>query len=64
MNNRQTIVEKFKQYARDLGKLYKKRKELDEMIAEYETELRGLGKVLEFADSAELAYRSAETPAN
>ncbi len=57
-----TIVEKFKKYAKELGQLYKTRKELDNIISEYESRLKGLGEVLEFADSAESNYRSEELP--
>jgi len=52
------IVEKFKKYARELGQLYKTRKELDHIIREYESKLRTLGEILEFADSAESTYRT------
>lgn len=55
-----TIVEKFKKYAKELGQLYKTRKELDGIISEYESRLKSLGEVLEFADSAESTYRSCE----
>ncbi len=61
---KQSVVDRFKQHARELAKLYKKRKELDHMISEYEAEIKGLGKVLEFADGAETAYQAAEQPAN
>ncbi len=55
-----TIVEKFKKYAKELGQLYKTRKELDGIINEYETRLKSLGEVLEFADNAESSYRNSE----
>ncbi len=57
-----TIVEKFKKYAKELGQLYKTRKELDGIISEYENRLKSLGEVLEFADNAESSYRSSELP--
>jgi hypothetical protein len=55
-----TIVEKFKKYAKELGQLYKTRKELDGIINEYESRLKSLGEVLEFADNAESSYRKSE----
>ncbi len=55
-----TIVERFKKYAKELGQLYKTRRELDGVISEYETRLKSLGEVLEFADSAESSYRTCE----
>ena len=59
----ENIVDEFKKYAKELGTLYRTRKELDSLIEKYETKLKSLGEVLEFADSAELSYRAAEEPA-
>lgn len=56
----ENIVEEFKKYARELGTLYRTRKELDSLIFKYENKLKGLGEVLEFADTAENSYRAAE----
>ncbi len=59
----ENIVEEFKKYAKELGTLYRTRKELDSLINKYEGKLKSLGEVLEFADLAENAYRAAEEPA-
>jgi hypothetical protein len=58
----ENIVEEFKKFARELGTLYRTRKELDTLITKYESKLKGLGEVLEFADIAENSYNSAEEP--
>jgi hypothetical protein len=58
----ENIVEEFKKYARELGTLYRTRKELDALITKYETKLKALGEVLEFADTAENSYNAAEQP--
>jgi hypothetical protein len=60
----ENIVEEFKKYAKELGTLYRTRKELDNLISRYEAKLKSLGETLEFADSAESAYQAAEEPAN
>jgi|APSaa5957512493_1039668.scaffolds.fasta_scaffold243206_1 hypothetical protein len=59
----ENIVDEFKKYAKELGTLYRTRKELDSLIEKYETKLKSLGEVLEFADTAEVSYRAAEEPA-
>ena len=59
----ENIVEEFKKYAKELGTLYRTRKELDSLIVKYEQRLKNLGTVLEFADNAETSYRAAEEPA-
>lgn len=59
----ENIVDEFKKYAKELGTLYRTRKELDSLINKYEGKLKGLGEVLEFADAAETSYRAAEEPA-
>jgi hypothetical protein len=61
--NMENIVEEFKKYAKELGTLYRTRKELDALIIKYEQRLKNLGGVLEFADAAETSYRAAEEPA-
>jgi hypothetical protein len=59
----ENIVDEFKKYAKELGTLYRTRKELDNLITRYETKLKRLGEALEFADSAETSYKAAEEPA-
>ena len=59
----ENIVEEFKKYAKELGTLYRTRKELDTLIMRYEIKLKALGESLEFADMAEGSYRAAEEPA-
>lgn len=61
---KKNIVDKFKKYAKELCQLYKTRRELDQVINEFETKLKSLGEILEFADSIESAYIAAEEPAN
>ncbi len=56
----ENIVDEFKKYARELGTLYRTRKELDSLISKYENKLKGLGEVLEFADTAENSFKAAE----
>ena len=46
----ENIVDEFKKYAKELGTLYRTRKELDSLIIKYENKLKGLGEVLEFAE--------------
>lgn len=58
----ENIVDEFKKYAKELGTLYRTRKELDTLITKYEKKLKGLGEVLEFADTAENSYNAAEEP--
>lgn len=58
----ENIVDEFKKYAKELGILYRTRKELDSLITKYENKLKSLGEVLEFADTAESSYRAAEEP--
>lgn len=60
----ENIVDEFKKYAKELGTLYRTRKELDALIGKYESKLKGLGEVLEFADTVENSYKAAEQPSN
>lgn len=56
----ENIVEEFKKYAKELGTLYRTRKELDSLINKYESKIKELGTVLEFADSFENSYRTED----
>jgi len=58
----ENIVDEFKKYAKELGTLYRTRKELDSLISKYENKLKSLGEVLEFADVAENSFKAAEEP--
>ena len=49
----ENIVDEFKKYAKELGALYKTRKELDSLIIKYENKLKSLGEALDFADAVE-----------
>lgn len=60
----ETIVQQFKKCAKRLAALYKERKQMNLEIRDLEVKLCELGKVIEFADSAELAYKSKEKSAN
>ena len=57
----ENIVDQFKKNAKELGVLYKTRRELDKLISEYESKLKSLGKSLEMADNLEA--RLEEVPA-
>lgn len=52
----ENVVEEFKKYAKELGVLYKTRRELDTLINKYEDKLKRLGRSLELADSFEGSY--------
>jgi hypothetical protein len=52
----ENIVDKFKNYAKELGVLYKTRRELDTLIGTYEQRLKELGASLELADGLEANY--------
>jgi hypothetical protein len=54
----ENIVDEFKKYAKELGVLYKTKRELDSLIDKYEEKLKKLGKNLELADSFESAFNS------
>jgi hypothetical protein len=58
----ENIVDEFKKYAKELGTLYRTRKELDSLISKYENKLKSLGEVLEFADVVENSFKAAEEP--
>lgn len=58
----ENIVDEFKKYARELGTLYRTKKELDNLISRYEQKLKAIGETLEFADTVENSYRAAEEP--
>jgi hypothetical protein len=61
-NKMENIVDEFKKYAKELGTLYRTKKELDNLIFRYENKLKALGETLEFADKVENSYRAAEEP--
>ena len=52
----ENIVDEFKKYAKELGVLYKTKRELDSLINKYEDKLKKLGKNLELADSFESSF--------
>jgi cell shape-determining protein MreC len=54
----ENIVDEFKKYAKELGVLYKTKRELDSLIDKYEEKLKKLGKNLELADSFESSFNS------
>jgi hypothetical protein len=54
----ENIVDEFKKYAKELGVLYKTKRELDSLIEKYEEKLKKLGKNLELADSFESSFNS------
>lgn len=54
----ENVVEEFKKYAKELGILYKTKRELDTLITKYEDKLKKLGKSLELADSFENSFNS------
>ena len=54
----ENIVDEFKKYAKELGVLYKTKRELDSLIDKYEEKLKQLGKNLEMADSFEASFNS------
>jgi hypothetical protein len=60
----ENIVDEFKKYAKELGVLYKTKRELDSLIDKYEERLKNLGKNLELADSFESSFNSHSTLAN
>jgi hypothetical protein len=57
----ENIVDEFKKYAKELGVLYKTKRELDSLIEKYEEKLKKLGKNLELADSFESSFNSNST---
>jgi len=60
----ENIVDEFKKYAKELGVLYKTKRELDSLIDKYEEKLKKLGKNLELADSFESSFNSNSALAN
>ncbi|MCH2228017.1 MAG: hypothetical protein MK033_09600 [Candidatus Caenarcaniphilales bacterium] len=54
----ENVVDEFKKYAKELGILYKTKRELDTLITKYEDKLKKLGKSLELADSFEASFNS------
>ena len=52
------VVDEFKKYAKELGILYKTKRELDTLIVKYEDKLKDLGQSLELADSFESSFNS------
>lgn len=60
----ENIVDEFKKYAKELGVLYKTKRELDSLIEKYEEKLKNLGKNLELADSFESSFNSSSALAN
>lgn len=56
----ENIVEKFKKTAKELSELYRARKKLNKIILDYETNLKDLGEVLEFADSFETCFKEID----
>ena len=57
----ENIVDEFKKYAKELGVLYRTKRELDSLIEKYEEKLKKLGKNLELADSFESSFNSTST---
>jgi hypothetical protein len=60
----ENIVDEFKKYAKELGVLYKTKRELDSLIDKYEEKLKRLGKNLELADSFESSFNSSSALVN
>jgi len=60
----ENIVDEFKKYAKELGVLYKTKRELDSLIEKYEEKLKNLGKKLELADSFESSFNSSSALVN
>jgi hypothetical protein len=60
----ENIVDEFKKYAKELGVLYKTKRELDSLIDKYEEKLKKLGKNLELADSFESSFNSSSALVN
>ena len=60
----ENIVDEFKKYAKELGVLYKTKRELDSLIEKYEEKLKKLGKNLELADSFESSFNSSSALVN
>ncbi|MBU6196896.1 MAG: hypothetical protein KGO93_04955 [Cyanobacteria bacterium REEB446] len=60
----ENIVDEFKKYAKELGVLYKTKRELDSLIDKYEEKLKKLGKNLELADSFESSFNSSSVLVN
>jgi len=58
----ENIVDEFKKHAKELGVLYKTKRELDSLIQKYETKLKQLGKNLELADSFEASFTASAAP--
>lgn len=60
----ENIVDEFKKYAKELGVLYKTKREIDSLIDKYEEKLKKLGKNLELADSFESSFNSSSALVN